>query len=114
MRTRLIAVAAALLVLALLVTYQSAAQEPPLPPAIKVDLGEENLLVLACAYATQKAVEEGLVVRWCRRNEPEEVNGYKAKVHVKVAITDYGRFLIDVEFQKSLWWVQSFDVESSP
>ena len=114
MRTKLVAAACIVLVVALFSAYQGAAQEPPLPPAIEVDLGEENLLVLACAYATQKAIEEGLVVRWCRRNEPEEVSGYKAKVHLKVAITEYGRFLIDVEFQKSLWWVQSFDVESSP
>src|SRR3970040_702184 len=100
MRTKLVAAACIVLVVALFSAYQGAAQEPPLPPAIEVDLGEANLLVLACAYATQKAVDEGLAVRWCRRNEPEEVNGYKAKVHVKVAIEDLGRFAINVEFQK--------------
>jgi len=75
------------------------------------DLGETNLLLLACGYAIDKAVAEGLTVRYCRRHEPEQIDGYKALVSIKVK-TDIGRFLVKVEFRKSLWWASSFGVTS--
>lgn len=93
-------------VMGLLFAYQGQAQEPA--PA-QADLGQANLLLLACAYATDKAVAEGLTVRYCRRQEPEKVDGYRARVSIKIA-TDVGRFLVQVDFQKSLWWATSFGV----
>jgi hypothetical protein len=94
--------ACAILALALVMAYQSPAQAPTSP-----DLGETNLLLLACGYMTDVAEAEGLQVRYCRRHQPEEVNGAKAKATVTLG-TDAGRFVIEVEFQKSLWWATSF------
>jgi len=111
---KILALACIALVVALWSAYSSPAQEPMPPPAAEVDLGEANLLVLACAYAMDKAVDEGLIVRYCRRQAPEEVSGYKAEVHAKVVIEGYGPFLVDVEFRKSLWWVQDWDVKEAP
>ncbi len=111
MRTKLLALTCIVLAAALFSAYQGSAQEPPPPPApAELDLGEQNLLVLACAYMTQKAVDEGLAVRYCRRAAPEEVSGYQAQVHAKLMIEGYGGFLVDVGFLKSLWWVGTWNV----
>jgi len=114
MRTQLLATVALVLMLgaALVIAYPGWgwAQEPPPPAAAEVDLGETDLLVLACVYATRQAVKEGLEVRWCRRDGAEEVTGYEAKVHVMVMIPGLGRFKVQVALMKSLWWVQDWTV----
>src|SRR3990167_7951644 len=77
------------------------AQEPP------PDFGETNLLVLACQYLTEVGQDQGLQVKNCRRVAPDEVNGYRALIHVRV-LTDQGPFVLHVRLQKSLWAVSTF------
>ena len=103
MRTKILLAACTVFALALVGAYQGSAQEPP------TDLGETNLLVLACNAATTLAEAEGLVVRYCRRYAPEEGNGWQAKATVKVS-TSAGIFIVGMNFQKSLWSVHAWTV----
>lgn len=81
----------------------SQAQESPL------DLGQTNLLLLACDYAKDLAAEEGITVKNCRRNAPEEVNGYKADVSIRIS-TNVGVYILEYSFMKSLWGVKNLVV----
>lgn len=110
MKTKLLCVACIVLVAALFSAYQATAQEPPVPPAVMVDLGEVDLLKLACAYSANKAAKEGLAVKWCRRAAPDALDGYQAKVYAQIKIGGYGVFNIETSFQKSLWWVADWAV----
>ena len=104
LRTFFLLLASLTLAVALFGTYQGQAQEAPL------DLGETNLLLLACDYVTALAKDEGLEVRYCRRYAPDEIVGYDARVVVKVSVPHVGRLLVGVNFKKSLWSVQAWDV----
>lgn len=105
MRRLLIVCALGALLVASLGAYGSPAQEPP------GDLGNQDLLVIGCDYAASQAAREGLTVRYCRRAAPEEVSGYHAQVHLRVAIAGMRRpFVVNVELYKSLWSPHSFQV----
>lgn len=94
----------AVLVAAVFATANTSAQEPA------PDFGEASLLVLACTYMADIASAEGINIKACRRNAPEEIEGYKARVHLKL-FTDFGQFQIDLNLKKSLWWVQDWKVQ---
>lgn len=81
-------------------TFDSAAQDP-VPSA-----GEENLVVLACQIATVKAKREGLEMVWCRRAEPDVIDGNWAHVRVDIKIVDYGVFETTTDFFKSPWAIE--------
>jgi len=80
-------------------TTISAAQEPVVPPP---DYGETNLLLLACQYLTDSAKSQSVVIKYCRRAAPDEINGYQAVIHVKLA-TYLQVYKLDVLFRKSMW-----------
>lgn len=99
MKNVVIVLAFALLVAAI---YGSAGHaQAPAP-----DVGDINLLVLACDHAKLSAGDAGLTVRNCRRAAPEEIDGNRALVHIRVATNETGVFLLDFNFQRSLWTVQ--------
>lgn len=94
---------AAILILAVALYGSTAtAQEAPL------DLGESNLLTLACADAHGQA-GPGITVRNCRRAAPEEITGNFAVVTVRVA-TNVGPFLLKFHYTRSLWAMRKLDV----
>ena len=80
-----------------LALYASAgsAQEAPL------DLGEQDLLLVACGDALGLAADQNVPVRSCRRVS-EEVTGTRAEVVVRLA-TPYGVFHVEYHYRKSLW-----------
>ena len=78
------------------------AQEPP------PDFGETNLLLLGCQFMWEVAEAQDLTVKNCRRYAPDEVNGNRALVHVRL-MTDWGPFILHVRLSKSLWSVSTFE-----
>jgi len=78
-------------------SQRGTAQEPP------PDFGETNLLLLACQYLTDSATSQSVVVKYCRRAAPDEINGYEAKIHVNLATYGSGKFNLTILFRKSLW-----------
>jgi len=100
---------AAAVVFLLLGLSQAYAQEPAPPPPVALDLGETDILQLACGVAVDKAQAEGLSVRYCRRHE-QVVEGTRASVTVAISIPGTGKFLVRVDFRKSLWWSTGFSV----
>ena len=78
------------------------AQEPP------PDFGETNVLLLACQYMWEVAEAQDMVVKNCRRYAPDEINGYRALIHIRL-MTDWGPFILHVRLSKSLWSVSTFE-----
>ena len=103
---RLLVIVCTLLVTVALYGSYAGAQEPT--PAL--DLGETNLLTLACQVSTAKALREGFTIKWCRKEE-EIVTGNQALVVARIKIPALGTFKTYSSFQKSLWWVEGWTVE---
>src|SRR5688572_30613726 len=93
---------------ALFVGAQTATSQAPAP-----DNGEANLLLIACHTMTDAAVLQGLLVKNCRRAAPDEINGYRAKIHVRI-MTDWGPFFLTLAFYKSQWGITSAVQDSGP
>lgn len=91
----LIALAVSVLVVAV-VGSAGHAQEPPL------DLGDDSAFLAACSQLIAVGQNEGMVVKNCRRRAPDEINGNRALIHVRVA-TEGRAFELSVEMHKSLW-----------
>ena len=79
------------------------AQEAPL------DLGEQNLLLLACGDALDIATEQNVAVRSCRRVS-EEIEGTRATTVVRLA-TSFGVYHVTARYRKSLWSGRILDVQ---
>ena len=103
MKKYAVIVACAIMAMAL---YASAGQAQAPGP----DLGDTNLLQLACDHAALSAASSGLGVRSCRRASPEQVDGDRALVFVRIVTHEAGAFQLTFNFQRSLWSVQNFSV----
>ena len=104
MKTILVALACVLLAAAL---FASAGQAQDPGP----DLGDVDLLALACDHAAISAAGSQLTVRNCRRYGVELIEGNRAQVSVRVVTKEAGPFVLAFHFQRSLWSVQGFTVE---
>ena len=74
---------------------------------LPLDLGEASPLVSACNYLSAVGEMDGLVIRNCRRAAPDEINGNRALIHIRLA-TNAGVFTIDAAMHKALWSVSDF------
>ncbi len=83
--------------------FSSARAQDPVP-----DLGQQDLLALACDFSIDRASLEHIPVHACRRAAPDQIDAYKATMTVKIFTVGYGNFLITISFYKSPWWVGSF------
>lgn len=80
----------------------------------KADLGNENLVQLACDYATVQAVNQGVVVRKCEASGKKAVKVKENTAEVSIFIqTNIGNFDGKVLLQKSLWTVTNWGVYPS-
>ena len=77
-----------------------AAEEVPL------DLGDTNLLVVACQTVTELGEAQDLIIKNCRRSAPDEIIGPRAVMHIRLK-TDWGFIPVRVKMHKSLWSVTS-------
>lgn len=72
-------------------------------PAVgQEDFGDPTPLLAACRHLTAVGENEGIVVKNCRRLSPEQLNGTRALVHLRLQ-TSEGPYEFLVEMRKSLW-----------
>ena len=105
MNKALLIVAGLIVVLAIAVKAQ-AVDPPP-------DFGETNKLLVACNSMWEAAEQQEFVVRNCRRAAPDEENGYRAIVHIRL-MTHVGPIFLAVRFYKTLWAVTTVVQEYQP
>ena len=89
-----------LVVVTLTLAVKVTAQDPP------PDFGETNLLLIACNSMWDAATNQEFVVKNCRRAAPDEVNGYRAVIHVRL-MTHVGPVYLAASFYKSLWSIST-------
>lgn len=110
MKKKLIILSCAILLLASFGAYNGTAQDPTVPTQ-QIDLGEEDLIQLACKFAISKAEAEQLNVKWCRFAGKSSLEKNKSTVEVAVNVVEYGKFKFKASFIKSLWWPTGYTVE---
>jgi len=84
-------------VAALVVPNAITAQEPPL------DVGDASPFVVGCQLITEYAEVEAFVVKNCRRAEPDEIEGNRATIHVRLGLAPSGALFLTAKLHKSLW-----------
>ena len=82
------------------ITARAHAEEPA------PDFGDTNLLLIACQTMTELGENQDIEVKNCRRAAPDEVNGYRATIRVRL-MTDVGAVFLTVRLHKSLWSVST-------
>lgn len=92
------------LIVALGAASTADSQEPPL------DLGEQNLVQLACQYAYDVGEREQVAIRWCRVHSVD-VSPLHARVVVRIRTETLGKHDFAFVFHKSLWSVWNVSAE---
>jgi hypothetical protein len=76
--------------------------DEPIPPG--PDLGQTNLLTLACDFVEQSVeLADGHLI-YCRREQPDVINANKAQIIFKIKTDIAGKQIVKINFMKSLWW----------
>lgn len=83
---------------------QASAQDPA------QDLGEINLLKIACNHASLTAGAAGLTIKNCRRFQPDSVEANQAVIVLRLVTNESGPYILTFFFHKSLWSVDNFNV----
>ena len=79
-------------------TNRAHSEVPPL------DLGESNLLNVACNLAYDNVEAAGFHMLHCRRSAPDVINGNQAIIFLSVSATGDSKAKVKVYFRRSLWW----------
>ena len=100
-------VASALAALAIALTGATATAEAEQGP----DVGDTDLLAIACDWATARAQTGGYLVSSCRETQkyPLEISpsGNRAVVVIRMKLAGHRPFEAAVKLQRSLWTVQT-------
>src|SRR3972149_3701274 len=102
MKIKLFIASCLVLLVSLVGSISSEAQSPP------PDLGETNLLNLACSYLNSRAEEQSVKLTYCRRYKPDVINETTATIYTKIRVNNSYNLMFRSNFRKSLWWVDSF------
>ena len=65
---------------------------------------------MACDFIRDKAIDEDVSLKYCRRAEPEEIIGNKASLKIKIKSEFNEKIYIDIDFRKSIWWFDSWEI----
>jgi len=74
-----------------------------------VDLGETDLLTLSCDFINDRAAEEKVPIKYCRRVEEIQISDTEAEVSLKVK-TDFEKLYIKFNFRKTLWNIDKWEI----